>query len=66
MSEKCKCGHDEADHETVLDSDGYPHDWEQFCMGDDCTCNHYEPLGLPPAPHAHAPATKTDGCFLRI
>jgi len=41
---KCKtCGHDEGDHEAVMDTDDYPHDYEQFCMGgDDCVCGHFE------------------------
>lgn len=37
------CGHNYDDHEPVGDAEGYPHDFEQFCMGgDDCKCDHYE------------------------
>lgn len=40
-----KCGHRRDDHEAIQDSDGYPHDVEQFCMGGDeldCECTHFE------------------------
>ncbi|MDE2106846.1 MAG: hypothetical protein KGL39_57050 [Patescibacteria group bacterium] len=46
----CKCGHLESRHFETMDADGYPHDFEQFCLGNEnrddeeqCFCNHFEP-----------------------
>lgn len=55
-SEKCKCGHLDDEHEAMMDADGYPHDFEQFCMGGaDCDCAHYEPASFREGDHIEIP-----------